>query len=251
MVTAELQVEVPSRPHWRQRLAADRRRAAAQPHAHRSASRAIVERATADGADAVIITGSTVRDCRHETSDLDFLVVGVRPQLDALQIDVDVCAIGAERFWTRLRDGDDYLLWTLRFGWVLHDEGILAEAMDHVEKERIAPSAERKLVQAQRSLRLAALVLASDDLDGAREQCRAALTTVARWRLITAGIFPFARPELPAQLLELDEPTLAGALQATIEGAPSAQQLGEALAHATGLTAAAARSRRSPSSAGS
>jgi hypothetical protein len=79
---------------------------------------------------------------------------------------------------------------TLRFGCVLHDDGILQEASRYIEEKGLEPSAERKFVQAHRGLSLARLVLESGDLEAARERSRAALTTVARWLLIANGVFP-------------------------------------------------------------
>ncbi len=129
-------------------------------------------------------------------SDLDFMIIGERPDCGGVQEDIDVYAASATAFWERLLAGDDYIQWTLRFGWILHDDGILHAASDHIHESGLTPSAERKLTQAHRGLSLVLLVLDSGDVEAAREQCRAALTTVARWLLIANGIFPFSRDEL-------------------------------------------------------
>lgn len=67
-------------------------------------------------------------------------------------------------FWERLLAGDDYIQWTLRFGCILHDDGILQAASDCIEEKGLTPSAERKLIQARRGLGLAQLVLESGDM---------------------------------------------------------------------------------------
>jgi hypothetical protein len=203
---------------------------ALQTPSQRVATKTILQRALVRGAEAVALTGSTVRGQRTTTSDLDLMVVGDRPDLDGLHEDVDVYATGAKAFWERLVAGDDYIQWTLRFGCVLHDEGILRAASDYIEESGLEPSAERKLVQARRGLGLARLVLESGDVEAAREQCRAALTTVARWLLIANGEFPLARDELSEQLRALGCLDLAAALQRLIHEEPSGHELRAGLA---------------------
>ncbi len=196
-----------------------------QTSAQRRVTETILQRAVALGAEAVALTGSTVRAKRTTGSDLDFMVVGERPDLGGVHEDVDVYVAGAEAFWERLLAGDDYILWTLRFGCVLHDDGILKAACGHIEERGLAPSAERKLVQARRGVSLARLVLECGDIETAREQCRAALTTVARWLLIANGEFPLCRDELSDQLVTLGCPELARALDRLIHDEPSSDEL--------------------------
>ena len=121
------------------RLQEDRCRATElQTPAQRRVTETILRRAIALGAEAVALTGSTVRAKRTMGSDLDFMVVGERPHLGGVEEDVDVYAAGAEAFWERLLAGDDYIQWTLRFGCVLHDNGILKAACGHIEEHGLA-----------------------------------------------------------------------------------------------------------------
>lgn len=225
MVTADTDIEGRVDVQWRRRVESDRRRALRPDAPQRSTCEAILARAAASGAEAVAVTGSTVRTRRTAVSDLDFMVIGPRLDLSGIREDVDVCTTSAGVFWARLTSGDDYILWTLRYGWVLHDEGMLHAAVRHIEQSGLVPSAERKHAQAVRSVHLANLVLGSGDVEAAREQCRAALTTVARWLLITEGVFPLARDELPQQLAQIGQTDLATALHATIHAAPEVEQL--------------------------
>jgi hypothetical protein len=208
------------------RLQDDRRRATElQTPAQRRVAETILQRALDLGAEAVALTGSTVRARRTTGSDLDFMIVGERPDLGGVHEDVDLYAAGAEAFWERLLAGDDYIQWTLRFGCVLHDDGILKAACGHIEERGLAPSAERKLIQARRGVGLARLVLECGDVETAREQCRAALTTVARWLLIANGEFPLCRGELADQLVMLGCPELATALHRLIHEEPSSEEM--------------------------
>lgn len=211
---------------WSTRLREDRRRAIAlQTDSQWEATERILQRAIALGAEAVALTGSTVRGRRTAASDLDFMIVGERPDLSHFHEEIDVYATGAKAFWERLLAGDDYIQWTLRFGCILHDGGILQAASRYLLENGLAPSAERKLTQAHRGLGLARLVLQSGDLEASREQCRAALTTLARWLLIANGVFPLSRDELSDQLRALGCSDLAAALHRLIYDEPSSEEL--------------------------
>jgi hypothetical protein len=226
MTTVDVTIRGSADALWGARLREDRRRAVVlQTPSQRVATATILERAIALGAEGVALTGSTVRGRRTTMSDLDFMLVGERPDCSGVREDVDVYAAGAEAFWERLLAGDDYIQWTLRFGCVLHDDGILQAASGYVEEHGLRPSAERKLTQAGRGLDLARLVLESRDVEAAREQCRAALTTVARWVLIANGEFPLCRDELADQLLTLEYVELATALHRLIHDEPSSREL--------------------------
>jgi predicted nucleotidyltransferase len=219
-------LRVSSDAQWSARLREDSRRAdALQTRSQRQATETILQRALALGAEAVALTGSTVRAQRTAASDLDLMIVGERPDFNDMHEDIDVYAAGSSSFWERLVAGDDYIQWTLRFGCVLHDDGILQAASSHIQENQLAPSADRKLIQARRGLSLAQLVLESGDLDAAREQCRAALTTVARWLLIANGVFPFSRDELSGQLQTLGRPDLANLLYRLIHHEPLSDEM--------------------------
>jgi hypothetical protein len=174
-------------------------------------------------------------------SDLDLMVVGERPNLSGVHEDVDVYAASMTAFWDRLVAGDDYIQWTLRFGCILHDAGILQTASRHIGENNLMPSAERKLTQAYRGLNLASLVLESGDLEAAREQCRAALTTLSRWFLIANGVFPLSRDELSDQVLGLGRFDLAEALHRLIHDKPSSDELRTDLRLGEQLTECAAK----------
>lgn len=111
---------------WQERLLADRARADRnQSRAQRAVTAEVVRRSLRAGAVAVALTGSTARARRTAVSDVDYHVVGSRPDLEGLPGDVDVVADSRGRFDRRLSDGDDFIQWSLRHGCVLHDpEGV-------------------------------------------------------------------------------------------------------------------------------
>lgn len=236
---------------WTARLREDRSRASKlQTRVQRQASDTLLRRALALGAEAVALTGSTVRARRTVTSDLDLMVVGQRPTIAGIQEDVDIYAACPKAFWERLLAGDDYIQWTLRFGCILHDDGILHAASRHIEENGLTPSVERKLTQAGRGLSLAWRVLESDDIDAAREQCRAALTTISRWLLIANEELPLSRDELSTQLLTLGRADLAAALHRLIHSAPAIDELRACLQLGEQLIGAPPQHIRRPRSGG-
>ncbi len=231
MTAVDVATQLSVDARWSERLRDDRERATKlQTRSQRQATEAIIQRALVLDAEAVALTGSTVRAQRTAISDLDLMVVGSRPDLGGIREDVDVYAADANAFWKRLLAGDDYIQWTLRFGCILHDDGILRGASRYIEKNGLTPSAERKLTQARRGLSLARRVLESGDVEAAREQCRAALTTIARWWLIANGEFPLSRNELADQMLTLDCFDLAATLHRLIHDEPSREELNTGLA---------------------
>lgn len=204
------------------------------------------------GAERVAVTGSTARGRRTPISDLDFLVVGRRPRLDDLTLEVDLRALSADQLMVRLRDGDEYVQWVLRFGCILDDQGILREASRVLLETELWPDPERKRRHARTLADLAMRILASDDRDAAEEAARASLTAVAHWILLSNRVFPLSRDELSDQILELGSFDLAAALHRSIHDEPELDELAAMLRlarHALDLTPRRARKVTLPAAA--
>lgn len=187
---------------WEGRLCGDRERAFQfQSGALRTITMEVLRRAFDVGAPAVALTGSTVRGHRTAISDLDFHLVGPRPDLNGLPGEVDLVADTFERFHRRLAEGDDFVQWTVRFGCVLHDrDGIFRGAYLRILREGLWPDPRRKFDRTDALASLAERVLSIEDRDAAQEHIRAALTSLARGVLLAEGVFPLARDELALQL---------------------------------------------------
>ena len=115
---------------WARRMRDDRDRAArCQAPEQRVITATVMSRAVALGASGFALTGSTARERRTAISDLDYHVIGRRPNVSDLPGDVDVVATSVERFRSRLLEGDDFVQWTLRCGCILHDTGPMRDAV--------------------------------------------------------------------------------------------------------------------------
>jgi hypothetical protein len=185
----------------------------------------VVARAVECGALSIALTGSTALNRRHSDSDLDFYIVGERPQVPCHAQEIDVYAVSVAGFADRLRSGNDYLHWTLRYGLIVHDRGPFRWALRTAARERLWPDPQPKAIQARQSVELARAILLSGDHDAAVEQCRTAFSLVARWWLLKSGFFPRSRTDLPEQLRGTSLTWLGETLVRTIFDDPSEPEL--------------------------
>jgi hypothetical protein len=206
--------------------------------------RAVVERAQTAHANALILSGSTVRNARTEISDLDYHLVGPKIDTKDLSAELDLHVLTEERLRAELLSGDDFVQWSLRFGCVVFDDGAVRRAARLVHDEALWPDAARKRAHAVKSLDLGHRFVSSGDQDAALVQVRTALSLAARARLLADGVFPLSRAELPDQLRTLGEMTAARALTETIYGSPSLDELSVAARRGDELVAFADRSSR-------
>lgn len=211
---------------WEAKLSSDRARAARnQSPAQRRVTEEILSRSRAAGAEAFALTGSTARDRRTGISDLDYHVLGHRPRYEDLPAEVDIYAGGPEHFWAKLRSGDDFVQWTLRFGCLLFDTGVFRAGLQAIATEDIWPDPQLKFARLPEHVGLASRLIRMGDRDAAQAELRAALTTAARGVLLEARVFPLARSELPVQLRTLGNERLATALEAAIHAERSLGEL--------------------------
>jgi hypothetical protein len=87
----------------------------------------VTVRAREAGAQAVLLTGSTARGTRTAISDLDYHLVGEPIATNDLSNELDLHVVSATLLTSRLWEGDDFTQWSLRFGCVVFDEGIVRE----------------------------------------------------------------------------------------------------------------------------
>lgn len=188
-----------------------------QTPAQQAITAAVMRRAIALGASGFALTGSTARKRRTAISDLDYHIIGKRPDVSDLPGDVDVVATSAARFRSRLIEGDDFIQWTLRYGCILYDAGVMRNGVQLIVEGDLWPSGQRKLDSLAMHRAEVERLIQMGDQSAAHEQLRAMLTTAARGLLLQARVFPLARKELPAQLEQAGYVPLAEALRRTID----------------------------------
>ncbi|MHB8242357.1 MAG: hypothetical protein ACYDHN_10225 [Solirubrobacteraceae bacterium] len=202
---------------WAERLREDRDRAERfQTPDQQAITSAVMSRAIELGASAFALTGSTARNHRTAISDLDYHVVGRRPDVSDLPGDVDVIATSAPRFRHRLVEGDDFVQWTLRCGCILYDTGPMREGVRQIVEMELWPNAQSKLDSLDMHRGEVRRLMMMSDQSAAQEQLRAMFTTAARGLLLDASVFPLARKELPGQLERAGHTPLAEVLRRAI-----------------------------------
>ena len=202
---------------WNARLVSDRATAAAhQSNAQQKITAALLNRSRATGAAAFALTGSTARNRRTSISDLDYHVIGHRPEFRDLPDEIDVVAYDASTLFDKLRSGDDYAQWTLRYGCILHDTGVFRRGLITMFEEQLWPSSKDKFARLPGQISLARRLAEAGDQEGAQAEARATFTSAARAVLLHAGVFPLARSELPGQLRDTGFAQLAQLLESTI-----------------------------------
>jgi len=222
---------------WKSRLSLDRKRAAChQSGALADITRAIEARSKELGAAALILTGSTARNRRTRVSDLDYYVVGAKPDIGGLPSEIDLYGDEPNAFLAKLFKGDDFAHWALRYGCILFDTDVLRQASITVIEQDLWPDPERKLRQAKRAIGFSQKVAATGDYGAFLEASRGAFTLAARWWLLSHDVFPLARDELAQQLRETDQRGLATAVEGSIHRRPSVAALSTWLAQASRLT---------------
>jgi predicted nucleotidyltransferase len=202
---------------WAARLARDR--ATAELHqtpAQRAITGALLGRFGVGKCAAFALTGSTARNQRTGISDLDYHVIGEPPEFRDLPDDIDMVAYDAGTLFEKLRAGDDYAQWTLRYGCILHDTGVFRRALMIISEEQLWPSSDEKLGRIPEHVALARRLVDAGDREGAQAEARATFTSAARAVLLRAGVFPLSRRELPEQLRSCGFDWLATQLELTI-----------------------------------
>jgi hypothetical protein len=189
----------------------------------------VVERARAAEARTLILSGSTVRAHRTEISDLDYHLVGSKIQTKDLSRQLDLHVLSREKLKSEVLAGDDFIQWSLRFGCVVFDDGTARRALQLIAEQRPWPDIHRKRGHAAKSLELADRFVGTGDEDGAVPQVRAAISLASRARLLSEGVFPLSRAELPGQLEAVGCRQAAHALTETIHATPSLADLAAAV----------------------
>jgi len=162
---------------------------------------------------SVILIGSVARSTHTSQSDLDLLVIGDgQPLVDRHPDRLHVQALTAQQFAKRLRAGDDFAAWCVRYGVPIVAAKPWLDIVNSAEAA-IWPDWHKKVRHAARRLTLAAALLETGDIAAAGEEMLYAVSHSARAILLEARIFPLSRPEIISQLREANHERLARILE--------------------------------------
>lgn len=161
---------------------------------------------------AVILIGSVARSAATSRSDLDLLVISedsINVQRTANQLHVQLMT--QEQLRQRLREGDDFAAWCVRYGVPVQAAPVWNRIATSLEATNW-PDWRPKIDHAARRLLLADELLASGDMEAAAEEITYAISHVGRALLLKRDVFPLSRPEMIRQLSDEGFPELAGLL---------------------------------------
>lgn len=162
---------------------------------------------------AVVLVGSGARSgASTPFSDVDVLTVGFDPPRPAPPR-IQVVALTEAALRTRVRDGDDFAQWALRYGKPLAGRAYWRLLQEQLLPDAPWPSYEAKRAQAALRLEFAEELASMGDSSAAAEELRFALSHLARAFLLRQAIFPLARAELPTQLRSIGDRELADSLE--------------------------------------
>jgi len=168
---------------------------------------------------AVIAVGSAVRP-GVSSSDLDILVICTDPTkvIPSRPLEVDLRVYSAADIDSKLGTGHDMLVWAVMFGRALFQRHSFWEKVVKSWRHRLPlPSSKLARTRATAAYRRMTNLFQLGDADAGREQAISYLTHLARAELLETGVFPASRPELPEQLREIGEYTLAGQLDRILQ----------------------------------
>jgi hypothetical protein len=162
---------------------------------------------------SVILIGSVARSTHTSQSDLDLLVIGDQPPVVERHPDrLHVQALTTKQFTERLRAGDDFAAWCVRYGVPLATSSGWLEIVGSSDAA-IWPDWHKKIRHAARRLTLAATLLETGDILAAAEEMLYAVSHTARAILLENGIFPLSRPEIISQVRDTGHEHLGKLLQ--------------------------------------
>lgn len=177
----------------------------------------------------IILMGSAARQTLTPRSDSDVLVITKFPVPRwRSPIDVHLHMETRDQFLGRLKAGDDFPAWAIRYGKVVHDPSEWWLQVTRHVAATTWPDWRVKVHHAARRLSIAAQALSDGDEEAAQEEYLMAASQVARAILLRAGEFPLSRPELPAQLDAVGHTALAAAMKRLLAGAVSLSEVKQA-----------------------
>jgi len=170
---------------------------------------------------SLVLIGSFARRTATERSDIDVLVIAPASDTSPNWSDLSNLHAHCETptdFLRKLRDGDDFAAWCVRYGHCLCDDDDQWERLRTSSEATTWPAWQKKITHAVRRLFIGAELNRLGDYDASAEELTFAAGHVARALLLKNRQFPLSKPELVDQLHDCDYPALKKLLSILING---------------------------------
>ncbi|MDP2920250.1 MAG: hypothetical protein Q8O43_08545 [Dehalococcoidia bacterium] len=176
----------------------------------------------------VILIGSLARNIPTWRSDVDFLVITpISIKRPRVPVDVHLHLTTRMEFLKKLEEGNDFEVWALKYGRTYSDPSGWWKNLLQDREYTKWPDWRKKVKHARKRLSIAATLLAEGDHAAAEEEYLMAAAHIARALLFKACVFPLSRPEMPAQLREINLTEDAQVLDKLISGTSTLGELKE------------------------
>jgi predicted nucleotidyltransferase len=180
---------------------------------------------------SVILIGSVARGTETPRSDLDLLLLTDRDiKRPPNWQDFHVHLSTKNDFLKRLREGDDFAAWCVRYGVMIRDSGDWAQIREAPEAS-IWPDWQRKIGHAVRRLLFASALLQTGDGEASAEEMLYAVGHTVRAILLRSQVFPLSRAELVQQARDAGFPHLSAVFKRLLYDPPSGSFLRQAEAY--------------------
>ena len=168
---------------------------------------------------AFVATGSSVRDVGYSDDlDLVFVYQSCYPTIPRPPLSIDLRGYDKAKVSQMLSEGHDYLSWTIRFGQVLFERDGWWTKLEADWSDRLClPSVAEARARAEKANSLSIELRDAGDEDAADELQLSMLTHLGRAELSNACVFPKSRPEIPEQLREIGQHSLADQLAVALD----------------------------------
>lgn len=167
---------------------------------------------------AIVLLGSIVRPVNN-VNDVDVLYIySDKPvKCPNRPIDVDMREYEQKNIESLLSQGNELLSWAILFGYLVCENNMYWTSLCKKWQNKLPfPEKEIARARAQKAEKKYNELYKMGDIQAANEMLISKLTHEARIKLISKGIYPKSRPELPDQLRSIEEYDLARSLHQLI-----------------------------------
>jgi hypothetical protein len=175
-----------------------------------------VQRAcSADQTRALVMMGSIVRPLQS-VNDVDVLYIYENDPLAFRHhpLDVDIRGLSVTDVHRRFEERHDLIIWALEFGHIICERNSFWSSLRHrFKQQQILPSKQIALDRAEKAEIKLREMEKLGDANAAGELRISALTHRAWYKLLSFGLMPASRPELPSQLRTIGQSELADELE--------------------------------------
>lgn len=151
--------------------------------------------------ESILLVGSTARFKRVKGSDIDFLVITSKKDLEIeSKLEINLIFLTPRGFNEKYLAGDDFIVTSLAYGLILYDTGFISNFLRKPLPFPTNEELQRKKEFIRKLLERVYKLMEINDLENANNELKFIITQVARIKILREGEIPKSRMELPEQI---------------------------------------------------